>query len=287
MENIRIATRGSKLALAQAKMVAEEIQALGISTEYVIVKTHGDRDQKSDLTVIGGNGLFVREVEQALIEDRADIAVHSGKDLPYLLREGLEIAGVPRAADPADCLIRRKEDDGKMPYTIGTGSPRRMAYCSRMFPESRCVQIRGNVDTRLKKLADGGYDAIILARAGLDRLQLDLSAFTCEVLNIEEFLPAACQGILAVECRKEDEQIKMILERISDPKTRIRFEIERYMMFCLQADCKEAVAVHAVVNEEEFEITARYAANEGRARGNTKVYAQICRTLAEQLLGKI
>lgn len=283
-KHIKIATRGSKLALAQAELVAAQIHAQGYTTEYVIVKTHGDKDQKSALSVIGGNGLFVREVEQALLDGRADIAVHSGKDLPYQLQEGLVIAGVPKAADPADCLIRRAKDQDMVPKTIGTGSPRRIAYCQAMFPESTCVQIRGNVDTRLKKLANGEYDAIMLARAGLDRLNPDLSAFSCETLAVDQVVPAACQGILAIECRQEDEDIRRMLERLSDEVTRIRFDIERYMMCCLQADCKQAVAVHATLFKDQFILRARYGSQELSAQGNCGDHQKICQALAETLI---
>lgn len=182
MRKIVLATRGSKLALTQAEQVKALIEAKGFECELLIVKTKGDKDQNRPIHEIGGDGLFVREIEKALLDRSADIAVHSAKDLPYELAEGLVIAGVPKAASSADCLISLKvdgtctaENDAKK--VIGTGSPRRICEYLAIDENVEFKSLRGNIDTRLGKLESGEYDSIILARAALDRLNIDLSPY--------------------------------------------------------------------------------------------------------------
>lgn len=260
MKTLKLATRGSRLALAQARLVQSALEASGQKVELLQVTTHGDRDRTSPLVSIGGQGLFVREVERCLLDGRADLAVHSGKDLPYTLAEGLIIAGVPKAASAADVLICRR---GTALHTIGTGSPRRILACRSFYPDAEYKNIRGNVDTRLQKLRDGAYDAILLARAGLERLtdENGISAydavrkeFDVREFSPTEFLPAPCQGILAVECRAEDESLITLLRQISDPVSLARFDAERRLFGLLQADCSVPVGVHA-----EAELTGQDA----------------------------
>jgi uroporphyrinogen III methyltransferase/synthase len=245
MRRIRLATRSSRLALAQAEEVRHALEKLGYTVELKRVTTHGDRDRKSPLTRIGGSGLFVSEIEQMLLQNKADLAVHSGKDLPYELMEGLVIGGVPAAEDGRDCLVTRKGEALPKHPRIGTGSPRRVIQGRNLFPGAEFSEIRGNVDTRLRKLSEGSYDAVILARAGLNRLMADLSAYDCRVLDLSEMLPAPCQGILAVECRAEDEEIRTVLQKISDPLARKRFAAERCLFRLLMADCSMPVGVRA------------------------------------------
>ena len=171
MRKLILATRGSRLALIQAELVRSALLAEGAGTEIRIVSTKGDRDRISSIAEIGGRGLFVTELERILLEGDADIAVHSGKDLPYRLQKGLVIAGVPEAAAPNDCLITNRET--KTIRRIGTGSPRRVLECRKFYPDAEYGSIRGNVDTRLEKLRRGEYDGILLAKAGLDRLSAD------------------------------------------------------------------------------------------------------------------
>jgi hydroxymethylbilane synthase/uroporphyrinogen III methyltransferase/synthase len=240
-EKLVIATRGSRLALIQSNIVAEKLKSLGarnnmdIQPELLIIKTKGDIDQTSPLQKIGGDGLFVRAIEQALLDGRADIAVHSAKDLPYKLADGLMIGCNPDAADPRDVLITRKKTpldlnswridippgsprlanstQAKMsPPVIGTDSPRRQAEFLRHCPDAVMKPLRGNVPTRIAKLRRGEYDGIILAKAGLDRLSLmdpgtssiDLTGLHMRVFDPQEMITAPCQGILAVECRDPD-----------------------------------------------------------------------------------
>lgn len=244
----KLATRGSKLALAQATLVKEALEAIGETVELVPVTTRGDRDRKSPLSTIGGAGLFVREVEQCLLDGTADLAVHSGKDLPYELAEGLVIGSTPKAASPGDVLVARK---GVPVQVIGTSSPRRVLEVKKFYPEASPENIRGNVDTRLSKLRDGQYDAIVLAKAGLERLGVDLSEFDVREFSPSEFLPAPCQGILAVECREEDEELLELLGQISDPLTGRRFSVERALFSRLKADCSAAIGVYADFPSEE------------------------------------
>lgn len=255
MRTLTLATRGSALALAQADIVKHALEEAGAAAEVLVVSTKGDRDRTSPLTQIGGNGLFVREVERAVLEGRADLAVHSGKDLPYELAEGLVIAGVPKAAAPNDLLVARK---GVPVQTIGTGSPRRQAEVGRLYPNAAFVPVRGNVPTRLQKLADGEFDALVLAQAGADRLGLDLSSFDVRVLTVDECIPAPCQGILAVECRKTDTELAALLEQISDPDSAKRFRVERQVFEALKADCSKAVAVHCELQGDILVLSALF-----------------------------
>lgn len=264
MRTLKLATRGSRLALAQAGLVKSALEALGQTVELVEVTTRGDRDRTNPLIAIGGQGLFVREVERCLLDGTADLAVHSGKDLPYELAKGLAIAGVPKAASPGDVLVARK---GVPIRTIGTGSPRRILECKRFYPNACYENIRGNVDTRLRKLRDGEYDGIVLAKAGLERLKDEdgISAFEKATQEFDvrefspnEFLPAPCQGILAVECRSGDEELIHLLREISDPVSRARFDAERTLFCLLQADCSVPLGVHADVEPAKGDASYRY-----------------------------
>lgn len=261
MRKIVLATRGSKLALAQAEQVKALIEAKGFECELLIVKTKGDKDQNRPIHEIGGDGLFVREIEKALLDKSADIAVHSAKDLPYELAEGLLIAGVPKAASPADCLVSLKGDgtctaENRAKKIIGTGSPRRICEFSEIDDEAEFKSIRGNIDTRLGKLDSGEYDSIILARAALDRLNIDLSPYDVYEFSSEEMIPAACQGIIAIECRSEDKEIARLLGEISDFETKRRFDLERSVFCRLKASCKSALGVHVQIEGDMLTLMA-------------------------------
>ncbi len=312
MKTIRLATRGSKLALVQANRIKDNLEALSteenpIHVEILEVLTHGDRDRKNPLSEIGGKGLFVRGIEEELIKGNADIAVHCGKDLPYELQKGLVIAGVPEAGDMRDVLISPKEKPlllshenmiegfeyrefvGQDAPLIGTGSPRRRVELSRQIPNARFAENRGNITTRLRKLKEGQFDGILLAKAGLDRLNMDLSEFDIHVFFPNEFIPAACQGILAIECREEDLEIRELLEKITDPGTLRRFTIERYLFSTLKADCSMAVGAFAQVNagEETVTVTALYHGKKLSASGEIDQYKEICDDLAERIRGAL
>ena len=241
---IRIGTRGSQLALAQTKLVQQAIQRdfPKISTEIVILRTKGDRVQNVPLSGLGGSGIFVKEIESALLAGEIDLAVHSAKDMPVQLAAGLHIGAVLPRGDVRDVLVTRK--GAPTPRIIGTGSLRRQLFAQKLFPDAEIRGIRGNVDTRLAKLRSGEYDAVILAAAGLWRLGLPGHA----VLDFREFetsemLPAACQGIIAVESRSGD--FSDILVKINDSQTMQALETERHVLRLLGSDCSLPVGALA------------------------------------------
>lgn len=283
MRKLILATRGSRLALAQANLVQEKLKELGVTVEQKIVKTRGDKDRTSSLREIGGKGLFVKEIELQLKSGQADIAVHSGKDLPYVIMEGMTIAANPKAADPRDCLVFCKNKELPKKPVIGTGSPRRIEACRSIYPDADFKEIRGNIDTRIRKLTDGEYDAIVLAKAGIDRLDIDMEDLEIKVFQTEEFVPAACQGILAVECRSEDEEVVSLLQQISDPDTRIRFELERQIFCELQADCSMAVGVHAKVCDGKVCLSAMYNGKRHSCIGNLEDAEQLIKEIKNNL----
>lgn len=283
MREFVLATRGSALALRQAEIVKNALLENGAKVIISTVSTKGDKDRKTPLSVIGGSGLFVREIEKELCEKRADIAVHSAKDLPYRLKDGLEIAATPKAASFNDCLITRKGETLKENCVIGTGSARRISEAEKLFPKALFSNIRGNVDTRLKKLLFGEYDAIILAKAGLDRLGADLSCFDVKIFEKDEFIPAACQGIIACECRSDDEEAKAVLSKVSDCGTMKRFSAERYMLSLLQADCSCAMGVHCSVDGEQTEICAMFKGKKAKEQGLYSDYENLCRKIKDEI----
>ena len=244
MSTVRIATRGSDLALVQARYVAARIEKeLGTSTEIVLVKTTGDRIQSVSLAKIGGKGLFVKEIEEALADGRADVAVHSAKDLPAVLADGLALAAFPERADCRDALVARKSgatlgalDAGAR---VGTGSARRAAQLKTNRADLEIVPLRGNVPTRLRKLVEQELDAVILACAGLDRLgfgdQIE------ERISPELMLPAVAQGALALEARS-GEALCDDLAALDDARTARAVSAERGFLARLEADCTVPVA---------------------------------------------
>lgn len=283
--NINLATRGSKLALVQAGIIKNALAEKGVKVNLIEVSTKGDIDRTSPINQIGGRGLFVTGIEKYLFDGRADIAVHSGKDLPYKLIEGLTIAGVPKAADSRDCLIVRKGEYLKENSVIGTGSPRRIVECKKFYPNARYESIRGNVDTRLNKLCDGLYDGIILAKAGLDRLNVDLYDFDVRIFEPDEFLPSACQGIMAVECRENNKDIVELLHSISDEKSSKRFEAERYMLGLMQADCSMALGAYSNIDGDMLKITALYNGKRASRTGSFADYRLLCEEIKEEIYG--
>ena len=277
-----LATRGSALAVAQAELVRQKLEAAGASVTILPVTTKGDRDRNRPLTEIGGDGLFIRELEKVLLSGEADLAVHSGKDLPFRLAEGLVIGGVPEMGDPRDCLLRRP-DAGRI---IGTGSPRRQAEYRRLDPEAEFAGIRGNINTRIERLKEGKYDGIILAKAGLDRLKPDISGLTATVFSAEEMIPAPCQGILAVECRAEDRRIRELLQAVTDPQAERRFTAERCLFQRLQADCAVPVGVYAEfygTDGEEMRIRVLFRGARMEKCGPASGYRALCDEICEEI----
>jgi len=266
MREICIAGRGSRLAMVQNERIADLLKKEGYAVRIMTVKTMGDRDRKSSVTALGGNGPFVRDVEKALLSGEADIAVHCVKDLPYEMAPGLCIAGMPDAADPRDCLLLRKgAENGKADgaaLVIGTGSPRRirqlLKLAAREGKSIECKDIRGNITTRLVKLRQGDYDGIVLAKAGLDRIQADLGEFTVRVLEPEEMIPAVGQGMLACECRESDEEMRALLAKITPAEHELRYRIEREIFCRYRCDCRSAVGIHARIVNGVPELLVMY-----------------------------
>lgn len=244
MTTIRIATRASDLALVQARTVAAQIEReLGASTEIVPVKTTGDRIQNVSLAKIGGKGLFVQEVEGALVDGRADVAVHSAKDLPAALADGLVLAAFPERADCRDALVARRAGTTLSALgtgaRVGTGSARRAALLKMNRADLEIVPLRGNVPTRLRKLVEQELDAVILACAGLDRL--GLGDQIAERISPDVMLPAVAQGALAIEARL-GEALCDDLAALNDARTARDVSAERGFLARLGADCTVPVA---------------------------------------------
>jgi len=260
------ATRKSALALAQSRALLAELARAhpGLEIVELTVTTTGDRIQDRSLTEIGGKGLFVKEIEEALADGRADIAVHSLKDVPGELLPGLRIGCVPKREDPRDVLVTRsgaKLAELARGSRVGTTSLRRGIQLRAARPDLEIVPLRGNVDTRLRKCKDGEVDAIVLARAGLVRLGRESEA--TEVLEPEVSLPAVGQGALAVELRADDERTAALLAPLADEVTTIAVAAERGVMIAVQGGCQAPVAAHAVRQGSELWLRALFAEPDG------------------------
>jgi hydroxymethylbilane synthase len=275
---LRVATRGSELALAQARKVAAQIEvALGVETELVILVTSGDRLQNVKLADVGGKGLFVKEIEEALLDGRADVAVHSAKDLPAALASGLTLAAMPERADPRDALVTRvpglRLADLPHGARIGTGSARRAAQLRALRPDFVIAPLRGNVPTRLRKLESEGLDAVVLACAGLDRL--GLGARIAERIPAEVLLPALGQGTLAIEARW-GEALARDLAALDDPMTAASLGAERAFLAKLQGDCNVPIAGFAeVVDNRSLRLRGLVALEDGTAIARAEAEAAV------------
>ena len=239
---IRIGTRKSRLAIAQTEMVINTLKNKfpEIKTEIVTITTKGDKILDKPLTQIGGKGIFITEIEQALRQKKIDIAVHSAKDLPVNIPEDLAISAVLMRGNPRDVIVTRAGENirDEKSFTIGTGSVRRRMFIGKMYPNVSFSDIRGNVDTRIKKLLDGNYDALILAAAGLERLGIkddNISVFT---LDIDDCLPAPCQGIIAIET-----------------DTFLVFETERYILKITGGSCELPLGAYGYISENKIFLT--------------------------------
>jgi hydroxymethylbilane synthase len=265
---LRIATRASALARWQAERVAELLRE---PVEYVLVTTTGDRDQRPDLHAIGGTGVFVKEVQQAVLDGRADLAVHSAKDLPSETPAGLVLAAIPERGDPRDALVGATLDAIPTGGRIGTGSVRRRAQLAAFRPDLVFAPLRGSIETRLRKQVDEGHDAVVVAVAALDRLGLREQA--SEVLEPTVLLPQAAQGALAVECRAGDDRARARLAEIDDRSAHMEVRAERAYLGALGGGCTLPCGALATFDPAagELVLDALLAATDGHVVLRTRV----------------
>ena len=264
---LRIATRNSPLALWQAEFIKSELQKFhpDLAVELIGFTTRGDKLLDSPLAKIGGKGLFVKELEQAMLEGEADIAVHSMKDVPMEFPEGLELAVICEREDPRDAFVSLNYTSfDKLPVgaVVGTSSLRRQSQLSAQRPDVEIRQLRGNVNTRLGKLDDGQYDAIILATAGLVRLGLD-DRIT-QRLSTEVCLPAGGQGAIGIECRKDDGEVQTLLKPLEHRNTTIRVNAERALNHRLQGGCQVPIACYAELEQDQLAMNALVGSLDGK-----------------------
>ncbi len=286
---LRIGTRKSKLALWQANYVKERLESRGYSVELVLITTTGDKILDAPLAKIGGKGLFVKEIEEALLRGDIDFAVHSLKDVPMVLPEGLTLGAITEREEPFDVLISR---DGRglqeLPEgaKVGTSSLRRQVQIKRKRPDLRVETLRGNVDTRLRKLEEGLYDAIVLAYAGVKRMGFEERV--SQVL--EDFIPAVGQGSLAIEIRQEDQRVYEAIAFLDHRESRIRAECERAFLRELQGGCQVPIGAYAWIEGKKLKLKAFISDLEGRKflegieEGDLHQAEQVGKKLAKRLL---
>ncbi|HKG14754.1 MAG TPA: hydroxymethylbilane synthase [Pyrinomonadaceae bacterium] len=266
---IVIGSRGSKLALWQSEWVKARLEEMGARVRIEIFKTQGDVMRDVPLSTIGGQGAFTKELEVALLDGRIDVAVHSLKDLPTVNPEGLSITATPEREDARDALVLRADADSNgasvknLPAgsVVGTSSLRRIAQLKHLRPDVRVKDLRGNVDTRLRKLDSGEYDAVILASAGLRRLGLGrrISA----PIETDVMLPAVSQGSLGVQTRADDPETNALVSRLDHPQTRAAVTAERALLRKLGGGCQVPIAAHAVVTGGDMRLDGLVASLDG------------------------
>ena len=290
---VRLGTRGSRLALVQSEEVAAGLRGAGADVEIVVIKTSGDRLPQATLADFGGKALFVKEIEDALLGGHVDVGVHSLKDMPAMLPAGLTLGAFPPREDPGDVLLTRQPGGWSAlsaGAAVGTSSLRRRALVLARRPDLRTEAIRGNVETRLDKLAAGSYEAIVLASAGLRRLGARPPHLT--PLDVDEFPPAVGQGILAIEAREADRELLELLRRLDDTRSRTEATAERSFLSRLGADCHTPVAGHARMEGSTLTVTGVVASLDGatmlrsRATGSVQEALRLGATLADELLAK-
>jgi len=284
-----IASRGSQLALWQARWVRSRLAALGHQCRISILKTSGDTSSDVPLAKVGTKGFFTKEIEEALLDNRADLAVHSLKDLPTELPAGLALAAVPVREDPRDAIVGRRLDELPAGAKVGTSSLRRAAQLRKLRPDLLVDWIRGNIDTRVRKLDEGRYDAILLAAAGLKRL--GMADRIAEILPPEKMCSAVGQGALAIETRVEGRG-REACAALDDPATRAAVTAERAVLAALGGGCQVPIGAHAAVAGGRVRLVAIVASPDGAelVRGTRQGLAseavEIGRALGEELLSR-
>lgn len=269
MRKIIVGSRRSKLAMTQTKWVISQLKELGVPYEFEIkeIVTKGDKILDVTLSKVGGKGLFVKEIEQAMLDGEIDMAVHSMKDMPAVLPDGLMIGCVPEREDYRDALIAKGYQtfrDLAPGSVIGTSSLRRGAQLLAMRPDLEIKWIRGNIDTRLEKLKNEEYDAIILAAAGLKRMGWSDEVVT-EFLDASISLPAVGQGALAIECRESDAELREMLQKLNHPETALAVQAERSFLHKMEGGCQVPIAgLATVLDNDEISFTGLVASTDGK-----------------------
>lgn len=296
-KTIRIGTRGSQLALWQAEFARQQLAAVGVASELTIIKTKGDQIQHLSFDKIEGKGFFTKEIEDALLRGDIDMAVHSMKDLPTTQPEGLAITAVSYRENPADWLIVRPTamQEGqlfqlKKGAIVGTSSARRKAQLLDFRPDIVLNDIRGNVPTRLDKLRQGNFDAIMLAGAGLSRLEIDLSEWRIVAFNPREFVPAPAQGVLAFQTAKDDLPLRRILQQIHHPEVSAVTNVERKVLKLMGGGCHMPIGVYcerdAAGNYHVWAAVAdTWDAPLRRAHLSSSTHFRLAERMVEQLQG--
>jgi len=295
LKTLRIATRSSPLAMWQAEDVSRRLQQLypDLDIQLVSMKTKGDKILDAPLAKVGGKGLFVKELEEGILAGRADIAVHSMKDVPVEFPPGLELSVIMQREDPRDAFVSNKYDNlADLPENavVGTSSLRRQTQIKERFPNIKLDWLRGNVNTRLRKLDDGEYDAIILAAAGLKRLGFESRIRSC--LEPEDSLPAIGQGAVGIESRSDDEVVKQLLAPLADADTTLRVQAERAMNETLNGGCQVPLAGYAVLEGDQLYLRGLVGEPDGskvlraETRGASTDAVALGIKLAEDLLSQ-
>ncbi len=279
-KKIIIGSRGSKLALIYAQIAKNKIlQNTDLSSDDIAIKeitTKGDQVQNQRLSELGGKGLFSSNIEKELLDKKIDIAVHALKDLPIIKSEGLVVESFLERNDPREILIsvnKKKLKDLKPNAVIGTSSYRREFQIKKLRPDITCKLIRGNIDTRIKKLNEGLYDAIILSYAGIK--SLNIIDQISEIFSVQELIPSAGQGVISLQCREDDNRIISILKKTNHSETYRRVSAERNVLKVLEGDCETAVGVHATIEGSEVVLEAELFSLDGKSRFYEKKSSKI------------
>lgn len=286
---IKVGTRKSKLALVQTNIIIDKIKQIDpeLNFEIIPISTVGDEILNKPLIEFGGKGVFVDAFETALLDGRIDLAVHSAKDMTMHLPEGLGIVGIPKREDPRDVLVTfKKELHPEHNCIIGTSSLRRQ-FQIEAFYQAECRNLRGNVPTRLDKLSAGEFDGIILAAAGLSRLNLNhMDQFHYRYFSTDEFVPAAAQGILAVEGRLDD-ALTDIVHKINDDNTAICLKTERKVLELMNAGCHEAIGVFSYIQDDMIYVNAVYKTKQKILKVQQNAGVEDYLSLASEVAGKL
>ncbi len=296
MRKIIIGSRGSKLALYQSNLVKSLLEQAepGLTCEVRIIHTKGDKILDVALSKIGGKGLFTKELERALLDGEVDLCVHSTKDMPTALPEGLAIMGMPKRANAQDAIISGTPgltvDSLPQGARVATGSLRRVAQLLRCRPDIEACEIRGNVDSRVKRVLDGEFDAGILAAAGVERLGLQ-DAVSGNIPT-DVLVPAAGQGAIAIEARQNDAEIAALLEKITDRDTLLAVTAERFVLGALEGGCQVPMGIHAEIDGDVMDLCAFVASLDGaeyveaRAKGDANDPKGLGQVVVDDLVGK-